>query len=378
MEDLDQAEIRRIAREHLSLAIGSGSPAVNRPLLRSLAERGLLPRIFPVSMGGTNPSGVSAVDLCTIREALAMESTEAETALAVQGLGAYPIVLAGTEEQALRWIPEIARGERVAAFALTEARGGSDAAHLELKAVPDGDGWRLTGEKKWISNAPNADLYTVFARTTEGVGARGITAFLVEGDARGVGGTGLQLLTSHPVGTLTLDGAYVPADQVIGPLDQGFRVAMGTLDLFRPSVGAFAVGMARAALEAAIDYAHRRTAFGRPIGDFQAISHLLAEMATKTEAARLLVFEAARIYDEGRQSEITMRSAMAKLYATEVAQEVVDAAVQVHGAVALEEGHLLSHLYREVRTPRIYEGTSEIQREVIARELRRWAQETPG
>ena len=307
-----------------------------------------------------------------------MESTEAETALAVQGLGAYPIVLAGTDEQALRWIPEIARGERVAAFALTEARGGSDAGNLELKAAPDGDGWRLTGEKKWISNAPEADVYTVFARTTEGVGARGVTAFVVEGEAPGVGGTRLQLLTPHPVGTLTLDGAYVPADQVIGPLDHGFRVAMRTLDLFRPSVGAFAVGMARAALEAAIDYAQRRTAFGRPIGDFQAISHLLAEMATKTEAARLLVLEAAHVYDEGRHSEITMRSAMAKLYATEVAQEVVDAAVQVHGAAALEEGHLLSHLYREVRAPRIYEGTSEIQREVIARELRRWAQETPG
>ena len=197
---------------------------------------------------------------------------------------------------------------------------------------------------------------------------------MVDGDTEGVGGQPLELLAPHAIGTLELDGAFVPADQVIGDVDGGFKVAMRTLDLFRPSVGAFAVGMAQAALEAASSYSSKRQAFGRPIGDFQAISHMLADMATQTEAARLLVYEAARAYDEGRQKEVTMRSAMAKLFATEIAQNVVDAALQIHGAVGLEQGHLLEKLYREVRTPRIYEGTSEIQRDVIARELRRAAE----
>jgi alkylation response protein AidB-like acyl-CoA dehydrogenase len=262
----------------------------------------------------------------------------------------------------------VARGEAVAAFALTEAEHGSDAAALELRAERDGDGWRLTGEKTYISNAPDADVYAVFARTTPEKGAKGVTAFAVEGETAGLSGEPIELVAPHPIGRLTFDGVLVPGDYVLGEVDSGFGVAMRTLDLFRPSVGAFAVGMAWAAVDAAVEHAAERRAFRKPIKEFQAVSHALAEMATRTEAARLLVYSAASAVDEGA-SDVTRRSAMAKLYATETAQWVVDRAIQIHGARALERGHLLERLYREVRAPRIYEGTSEIQREVIAREL---------
>jgi alkylation response protein AidB-like acyl-CoA dehydrogenase len=274
-----------------------------------------------------------------------------------------------------RWVSAIASGEAVAAFALTEPEHGSDAANIELAAERDGDVWRLSGEKAWISNAPDADVYVVFARTTPGAGAKGVTAFAVPGDADGLSGRPVELLSAHPIGTLAFDGVAAPEEQVLGEVNAGFRVAMRTLDLFRPSVGAFAVGMAQAALDAATDHAARRQAFGRRIREFQAVSHTLAEMATRTQAARLLVYDAAAIHDAGGdRSRLTKASAMAKLFATETAQWVVDQAVQIHGAAALERGHLLEHLYREVRAPRIYEGTTEIQRDVVARELFRGRQ----
>ena len=368
MEGIDAGEIRRIAREKLEpLADHSELARVNRPLLRELGASGLLPRLFPQRLGGTSATDVSATTLCTLRELLAQVLPEAETALALQGLGAYPLVQSAGDDVAQRWIPAVAAGDAVAAFALTEPDAGTDAAALALRAETDGDGWRLTGEKTWISNAPDADVYTVFARTTQGAGSRGVTAFCVAGDSAGLSGEPLSLLSPHPIGRLSFDGVRVGRGDVLGQVDAGFRVAMQTLDLFRPSVGAFAVGMAQAALEAAIAHATRREAFGQPIASFQAVSHQLAEMATRTQAARLLVYDAARVYDAGQNN--TQAAAMAKLYATETAQFVVDAAVQIHGARALQQGHLLEHLYREVRAPRIYEGTSEIQREVISREL---------
>ena len=243
-------------------------------------------------------------------------------------------------------------------------------AGLELAAEREGDGHRLTGTKTWISNAPDADVYVVFARTTPEAKALGITAFVIPRDSPGLAGESLELLSDHPVGRLQLDGVPANADQVLGQVDRGFRVAMRTLDLFRPSVGAFSVGMAQVAFEAAGSHAANRQAFGRPIREFQAVSHLIAEMATRIEAARLMVYAAARAVDEVAD-DVTRRSAMAKLFATETAQWVVDAAVQIHGAAGLQQGHLLERLYREVRAPRIYEGTSEIQREIIARELYR-------
>ena len=364
-------EIRRVAREKLLPLAGSGEHGrVNRPLIKALAEYDLVPRLFPKYAGGSREGDVSAMELCLLREGLARESTEAETALAMQGLGAYPILQAGRKAVIKRWLPAVAQGEAVPAFALTEPGAGSDAAGLELKAEPVGNGFRLTGVKTWISNAPDADVYTIFARTTPKARAKGVTAFVVPGNSDRVQGTPVDLLAPHPVGRLEFDGVFVPSDHVLGDVDGGFRVAMNTLNLFRPSVGAFAAGMSWAALDAAVEHALHRRSFGKSLREFQAVSHLLAEMATRTEAARLMVYAAAAAYD-ARAPSVTKTSAMAKLFATDTAQFVVDAAVQIHGAAGLERGHLLEHLYREVRAPRIYEGTSEIQREIIARELYR-------
>ncbi|MEU3281707.1 acyl-CoA dehydrogenase family protein [Streptomyces antibioticus] len=355
-----RAELRALAADRLRPLAEKGEPGrVNHQLLAELGRLGLLSRLFT--------SG--AVDLCLMRESLAQECTEAETALALQGLGAHPVHAHGTPAQRERWLPRVADGAAVAAFALSEPGAGSDAAALSLAAEPDGRGGRrLTGEKRWISNAPEADFYTVFARTTEGAGARGVTAFLVPADRPGLTGTPLDMLSPHPIGVLAFDAVPVTDDDVLGEPDRGFRVAMATLDLFRPSVGAFAVGMAQAALDATLDWTARRDAFGGKLRDLQTVAHTVAEMALRTEAARLMVYAAATAHDSGAP-DLSRRAAMAKLLATETAQYVVDAAVQLHGARALHRGHLLEHLYREVRAPRIYEGASEVQRGIIAREL---------
>ncbi|MFF8673069.1 acyl-CoA dehydrogenase family protein [Streptomyces sp. NPDC015242] len=354
------AELRALAAERLRPLAEKGEPGrVNRALVAELGRQGLLGRLFT--------SG--ALGLCLMRESLAQACTEAETALALQGLGAHPVHACGTPAQRERWLPGVTDGTTIAAFALSEPGAGSDAAALRLTAHPDGPArWRLTGDKCWISNAPEADFYTVFARTTPGAGARGITAFLLPADRPGLTGRGLDMLSPHPVGALGLDGVPVTADDVLGEVDRGFRVAMGTLNLFRPSVGAFAVGMAQAALDATLAHTARRDAFGGTLRDLQAVAHQVAEMALRTEAARLMVYAAATAYDAGAP-DVPGRSAMAKLLATETAQYVVDTAVQLHGARALRRGHLLEHLYREVRAPRIYEGASEVQRGIIAKEL---------
>ncbi|MFE2968989.1 acyl-CoA dehydrogenase family protein [Streptomyces sp. NPDC059340] len=421
------AELRALTEERLRPLAEKGEPGhVNRALVAELGRLGLIDRLFT--------SG--ALDLCLMRESLAHGCTEAETALALQGLGAHPVHAYGTRAQRERWLPRVADGSAVAAFALSEPGAGSDAAALALRAdrdaarastsapgpgeaapaargassaaspaasgvapgvpgvvpaasgtVPAGPGpsvveaqespvaeregwgrWRLSGEKCWISNAPEADFYTVFARTTPGAGARGVTAFLVPADRPGLTGTPLDMLSPHPIGALAFDAVPVTADDVLGEPDRGFRVAMHTLNLFRPSVGAFAVGMAGAALAATLTHTAEREAFGGRLKDLQTVAHQVAEMALRTEAARLMVYAAAAAYDEGAP-DVPRRAAMAKLLATETAQYVVDAAVQLHGARALCRGHLLEHLYREVRAPRIYEGASEVQRAVIAKEL---------
>ncbi|MFG2315290.1 acyl-CoA dehydrogenase family protein [Streptomyces tendae] len=403
-------ELRALAAQRLRPLAEKGEPGrVNRALVAELGTLGLLSRLFT--------SG--ALDLCLMRESLAYACTEAETALALQGLGAHPVHAHGTASQRARWLPRVSDGTAVAAFALSEPDAGSDAAALSLRAEPEAgrepdagrragggasagsagrtgggraaaghesgpapdaaplaaetDGasaWRLTGEKCWISNAPEADFYTVFARTTPGAGARGVTAFLVPADRPGLTGTPLDMLSPHPIGALAFDAVPVTADDVLGAPDHGFRVAMDTLNLFRPSVGAFAVGMAQAALDATLAHTTARDAFGGKLRDLQAVSHQVAEMALRTEAARLMVYAAATAYDAGAP-DVPKRAAMAKLLATETAQYVVDKAVQLHGARALRRGHLLEHLYREVRAPRIYEGASEVQRGIVAKELYR-------
>lgn len=358
-------QLRALAAQRLRPLAEKGEPGrVNRPLLAALGELGLLERVFT--------SG--ALDLCLLRESLAHGCTEAETALALQGLGAHPVLRSGSAAQRERWLPPVRAGRAVAAFALSEPGAGSDAAALALaaEADPAAGGWRLSGEKCWISNAPEADFYTVFARTGEAPGARGVSAFLVPADRPGLDGRPLDMLSPHPIGALVFDGVPVGPEDLLGAPGEGFGVAMATLNLFRPSVGAFAVGMARAALDATLAHTAARTAFGGTLSDLQAVGHRVAEMATRTEAARLLVYAAAAAYDRDPGApEVPRRAAMAKLLATETAQYVVDHAVQLHGAVALSRGHLLEHLYREVRAPRIYEGASEVQRTIIAKELYR-------
>jgi acyl-CoA dehydrogenase len=433
-------EETRAAAQRLKPIADAGTPGrVNRPLVRTLAHERLLARLFggegaasrrpwdrsprpdPIegSDGGgsrdTNATGshlangtaredasasldpsaaassdasasrdrdatatphTQAIELCLIREALARHCTEAETAFALQGLGAYPILQAGQPAVAGEWIPRVANGSAVAAFALTEPDAGSDVSAIALEATPDPGrgGYRLTGEKLWISNAPDADIYTVFARTGD-EGTRGLTAFAVPGDSEGLTGEPRQLLAPHAIGSLRFDGVFVPDDHVLGRPGDGFKVAMRTLDLFRPSVGAFAIGMARAALDLATTYAQQRQTFGRSLIKHQAVAHRLADVATNIHAARLLVHQAARAHDAGLHDPAL--AAMAKLLATETAQTAVDVAIQIHGARALEQGHPLEHLYRDVRAPRIYEGASEIQREIIARRMFGTA-ETPG
>ncbi|HEX2501779.1 MAG TPA: acyl-CoA dehydrogenase family protein [Methylomirabilota bacterium] len=348
---------------------------LNWDLARALAEEGLFPRLVPSAYGGSLEGPFRSVTLCLIREELARTCPPAEELFAIQGLGSYPILVAGTEAQKRRWLPPLARGETVPAFALTEREAGSDAAALGTRAELLGDHWVLTGSKRFISNAPTAGLYVVFARTGPEPGSKSLSAFVVPRDTPGLTGTPMHTLAPHVIGELSFDGCRVPPDHRLGAVGDGWRIAMGTLDVFRASVGAQAVGLGQAALDLALAHARRRTQFGQVIAQFQAIQGKLADMATELRAARLLVYSAARLRDRG-QARVTLESAMAKLFATEVAHRVVDHAVQIHGGEGVIRGSPVERLYREVRAPRIYEGTSEIQRLIIARQLLRDAEDS--
>lgn len=356
------ADAERLGQTLLPVAEAGTSGRVNRELVAALGAAGMLDRIFGADR-------VTATELCQIRQGLARVCPEAETAFAVQGLGGVPIHLSGGPELRSEWVPRLSRGDAVAAFALTEPDAGSDAAALGLVAEVDGDGFRLTGEKTYISNAPDADIASVFARTTEDAGSKGVTAFAVPTGSDGVTGEPIEMISPHAIGRWAFDGVYVGPGQVLGDLDHGFRVAMQTLDLFRPSVGAFTLGMAEAALRIAVEHASTRQAFGTAISEFQGVSHQLADVKVSIEAARHLIYDAAAAYDSGDAEAVTGKAAMAKLYSTEIAQKAVDVAIQVLGARGLEADSTLAHLYKEVRAPRIYEGTSEIQRNIISREL---------
>jgi alkylation response protein AidB-like acyl-CoA dehydrogenase len=359
-------DTRTVARERLAPIAAAGEPGrVNRALVQALADEGLLGRLFPAE----GRTAVSLVELCVVREALASESPKAETAFALQGLGSFPILRGGVPETVAEWMPRVTAGTAVAAFALTEAAAGSDVRAMQLEARRDGSGWRLSGEKTFISNAPEADVYSVFARLADPPDERhAIAAFAVPAGSQGLSGESLSLIGDHPIGTLVFDDVPVGEENLLGAPGRGLALAMATLDVFRPTVGAGAVGMAQQALEQSVRYAAERQAFGRPLAGFQAVSHALADMATQTQAARLLVHHAAQVADSGN-GPITQQAAMAKLMATESAQRVIDSAVQIHGATALRTDHPISHLYQDVRALRIYEGTSEIQREIIARGL---------
>jgi acyl-CoA dehydrogenase len=341
---------------------------LHRELARALGKEGVFPLLVPAPYGGALEGPFRSVTLCLVREALARTCPAAEELFAIQGLGSYPILLAGTEDQKGRWLPPLARGDQVPAFALTEPEAGSDASALATRAEREGDGWRLHGEKRFISNAPTADLYVVFAKTAPERGSRGISAFVVPRDTPGLTGRPMHTLAPHVIGELAFDQCPIPGANLLGAENEGWRIALATLDVFRASVGAQAVGLAQAALDLALAHARRRAQFGQPIAQFQLVQAKLADMATELRAARLLVYSAARLKDAGA-ARVTLESSMAKLYATEMAHRVIDHAVQIHGGEGVLRGSAIERLYREARAPRIYEGTSEIQRLIIARQL---------
>lgn len=341
---------------------------VDRKILKFLGTQGLLGLTVPGPYG-SGPDPMSLVLFCLVREEFAKSCPNAELIFTMQGLGSGPIVMAGNEEQKKTYLPSVATGDCVITFALTEPNGGSDAARVLTRAERKGDEYILNGSKTFISMAPDADVYTVFAKTDPGKGAKGITCFVVEKGFEGfVPGERLDLMAAHPIGSLYFEDCRVPVKNRLGDENAGFKIAMQTLDFFRTTVGAGALGLAQAALDEAVKYSKQREAFGRPISGHQLIQAKLAMMATKLEAARLLVFQSAYLRDSGK-TPITKESSMAKLYATEIAQEVIDQAVQIHGGYGVSKGYLVEKLYREIRALRIYEGTSEIQHLVIASQL---------
>lgn len=339
-----------------------------RQIVSHLGQEGFIAYVAPKGFGGVREN-VQARDLCILREELARGSALADTMFAIQALGSYPITLAGSEKLKNRYLPPIVRGEAIAAFALTEPQAGSDISAMETRAVRDGNGYRLTGVKRFISNAGLAQTYTVFASTDPEKKAKGISAFVVEADTPGfIFKEKTSLLSPHPMGVIAFEDCRIPETQLLGKEGEGLKIALATLDTLRCTVGAAAVGIAQRALDEAIQYSQRRRQFGQTLAEFQATQFKLADMATELEASRLLVYQAAWSYDHD-QKDFKRKSSMAKLFATEAAQRIVDQALQIHGGIGVVVGTPVEQLYRDVRALRIYEGTSEIQRLIIARSL---------
>ncbi|MEK6409434.1 MAG: acyl-CoA dehydrogenase family protein [Acidobacteriota bacterium] len=367
---LAQQVDRFVSEQVRGAALGGTEDEQARSLVRALAREGLLARTVPARF----ERGATTLDvraLCVVREHLCYESSLADLMFAMQGLGSFPVALAGSDELKRQLLPKVTSGDAIAAFAITEPEAGSDVSALQTTARRDGASYVLDGVKTFISNAGLADFYTVFAKTDSAKGSKGISAFVVEKHASGFHfEEKIELIAPHPIGRIRFDGCRVPLSNLLGEEGEGFKIAMTTLDSFRPTVGAAAAGLAWRALDEAIGYAKRRVQFGKPIAEFQATQMKLAEMATELDAARLLVYRAAWLKDTG-VTRVTLESAMAKLYATEAAQRVIDSAVQIHGGTGVVRGAVVERLYREVRALRIYEGTSEIQKLVIAGQLLR-------
>lgn len=355
------------ARARATFASLEPQGAVDAAQLKAeVARLGFYPYLVPASHGGLLPK-VEVLSLCVLREEMAYRNAAADSLFAVQGLGSHPVLLAGSDAQKSRWLPKVAKGEALFAFALTEPEAGSDVGALSTTAERRGASWRLTGQKRFISNAGVATHYTVFARTAPG--PKGITAFVVPADATGFRvSRQMELMGEHPIGELQFDGCEVSDDARLGEEGQGMKLALSTLDIFRSTVGAAAVGMARRALDEALSYSKSRKQFGSPLSELSAVQALLADSAVELEASRLLVHQAALTKDQG-QARVTYEAAVAKLFATEAAQRIVDRCLQVHGGNGVVKGAVVERLYRDVRALRIYEGASEVQRLVIARHL---------
>ena len=345
----------------------TNADAACRTLVKAMGDAGWLRYCVPAAQGGALPE-LDARALCIARETLAYHEPLADFAFAMQGLGSGPITLGGNEEQQARYLPGVVAGRSIAAFALSESGAGSDAAALQTRAIPDGDGYLLHGEKMWISNGGIADFYVVFARTSEEHGSKGVSAFVVDAATPGVVvDRRLETTAPPPLARLLCAGARGPATQRLGEPGTGFRLAMQTLDVFRTSVAAAALGFARRALDAAVAHAAQRRMFGKRLIDQQLTHAAIADMVTDTDAAALLTYRAAWTRDK-TTARPTGQAAMAKLAATEGAQRTIDRAVQLFGALGVERGNVAERLYREIRALRIYEGASEVQKLVIARE----------
>ena len=345
---------------------GDGVDQACRRLVRQLGSDGWL----KYAVGGTAFGGSSdTIDtraICLIRETLARHAGLADFAFAMQGLGSGAITLFGTLDQKKKYLPAVAKGEAIAAFALSELHAGSDVAAMQCEARRDGDSYVLSGDKTWISNGGIADFYVVFARTGEGQGSRGISAFVVESGTPGFEvAERVEVIAPHPLARLVFKDCRVRSDQRLGEAGQGFKVALATLDVFRTSVAAAALGFARRAMEESLRRAAARRMFGQALADFQLTQAKLAAMATEIDAAALLTYRAAWLRDHGHT--VTVEAAMAKMTATESAQRIIDASVQIFGALGVVSGSVVERLYREIRPLRIYEGATEVQQLIIAR-----------
>jgi len=339
-----------------------------RKLVQQLGQAGWFKYCVPAAYGGALPQMDSRV-LCLARETLAYYNGLADFTFAMQGLGSGAIAQFASDRLKQSYLPPVAKGEMIAAFALSEPDAGSDVAALSTQAVRDGAAYVLNGCKTWISNGGLADFYTVFAKTNPEAGSRGISAFVVPADTPGLRiAERIEVIAPHPLATLVFEDCRVPANHRIGEADRGFKIAMATLDIFRASVAAAAIGFARRALDEALQHTQNRQMFGQALADFQMTQARLADMATDIEAAQLLTYRAAWVRDV-RGQRPTKEVAMAKMHATESAQTVIDSAVQLFGGLGVKRGEIVERLYREIRALRIYEGATEVQKLIIARSL---------
>lgn len=336
-------------------------------LIRAMADAQLFSLLVPEALGGR--AGVKSMPLCLVREQLAEVYCPADVTFAMQGLGSYPIVLSGNEEQKARFLPKLGSGEILSTYALTEPEAGSDVSSITSLALETPGGFILNGLKRFISNGHAADIAVTFAKTTLPGNAKALSAFIVEKGMEGFSvHKRLQTIAPHDLVELIFENCFVPRENLLGNVGDGLRIALKTLDVFRVSVGAAALGIAQAAFDAALDYAKKRVQFGRPIAAFQGTQFKLAEMATELDAARGLVYRAALLQD-AKGENITRAASMAKMYATEAAFRIVDHSLQIHGGMGVMVGSTIERLYREIRALRIYEGTTEIQKLIIAKSL---------
>src|SRR5262245_30265550 len=350
-------------RPHLT-ADHSDVDAASRDLVAKLGRDGWL---MHTAIDPDVPGALDVRTLCLMRETLARHDGLADFAFAMQGLGAGAISLFGNAAER-QWLKRTRTGAAIAAFALSEAKSGSDVAGMDMAATRDGDNYILGGEKTWISNGGIADVYVVFARTGEAPGAKGLSAFIVPGGLPGLSiAERIEVIAPHPLARIRFENARIPASAMIGTPGDGFRIAMATLDVFRTTVGAAALGFARRALDETTRRARERELFGAPLADLQMVQASITDMARAVDAAALLVYRAAWTKDMGAP-RVTREAAMAKLFATEQAQDVIDKAVQIHGGDGVRSGHIVERLYREIRALRIYEGASEVQKVIIARQ----------